>query len=112
MNIRHLASAYAFALACAALPQQAVAQAAYPSKNINYIIPFAAGGESDVVARLQQELFQRKFAPHNMVVINRPGAGGALAWSTLNRENPDGHTVMGANMPHLVLQPLEAGTPY
>jgi tripartite-type tricarboxylate transporter receptor subunit TctC len=86
--------------------------APYPTKNINYIIPFAAGGESDVVARMQGALFQRKFPPHNMIVINRPGAGGALAWSSLNREPADGHTVMGANMPHLVLQPLEAGTPY
>ena len=88
------------------------AQAAYPSKNINYIIPFVAGGESDIVARWQQELFQRKFAPHTMIVINRPGAGGALAWSTLNRESPDGYTVMGVNMPHLVLQPLDPANPY
>ena len=88
------------------------AQTSYPSKNINYIIPFAAGGESDVVARMQGALFQKKFPPHNMIVINRPGAGGALAWSSLNREPADGHTVMGANMPHLVLQPLESGNPY
>ena len=88
------------------------AQPAYPSKNINYIIPFVAGGESDVVARWQSELFGRKFSPHAMIVINRAGAGGALAWSTLNRENADGHAVMGANMPHLVLQPLDPGNPY
>ena len=107
-------AAYAMAvlLPCLAQPFAALAQPAYPSKNINYIIPFVAGGESDVVARWQQDLFQRKFAPHTMVVINRAGAGGALAWSTLNRENPDGHVVMGANMPHLVLQPLEANNPY
>ena len=111
MNRRQLLLAAAAAPACAIAPR-AMAQAAYPSKNINYIIPFVAGGESDIVARWQQDLFQRKFAPHTMVVINRAGAGGALAWSTLNRESPDGHTVMGANMPHLVLQPLEATTPY
>jgi tripartite-type tricarboxylate transporter receptor subunit TctC len=87
-------------------------QPAYPSKSINYIIPFAAGGESDVVARMQGGLFQRKFPPHNMVVINRAGAGGGLAWGSLNREPADGYTVMGANMPHLVLQPLEPGSPY
>jgi tripartite-type tricarboxylate transporter receptor subunit TctC len=95
-----------------ALTRAQATLAPYPSKNINYIIPFAAGGESDVVARMQGALFQRKFAPHNMIVINRPGAGGALAWSSLNREPADGHTVMGANMPHLVLQPLESGNPY
>lgn len=111
MNRRKLLIAAAAAPAAGALPR-AFAQATYPSKNINYIIPFAAGGESDVVARWQQDLFQRRFAPHTMVVVNRAGAGGALAWSTLNREPPDGHTVMGANMPHLVLQPLEANNPY
>ncbi len=111
MNRRKLLLAAAAAPAAASMPR-AFAQAPYPSKNINYIIPFVPGGESDVVARWQQELFQRKFAPHQMIVINRAGAGGALAWSTLNREAPDGHVVMGANMPHLVLQPLEADTPY
>ena len=111
MHRRTLLLAAAAAPAGAIAPR-ATAQAAYPSKNISYIIPFVAGGESDIVARWQQDLFQRKFAPHTMVVINRAGAGGALAWSTLNRESPDGHTVMGANMPHLVLQPLEASNPY
>ena len=111
MNRRKLLLAAAAAPAGAVMPR-AFAQAAFPSKNINYIIPFVPGGESDVVARWQQELFGRKFAPHQMIVINRAGAGGGLAWSTLNREAPDGHVVMGANMPHLVLQPLEPDTPY
>ena len=111
MNRRKLLIAAAAAPA-GAIMLRAFAQTAYPTKNINYIIPFVAGGESDIVARWQQELFQRKFAPHTMIVINRAGAGGALAWSTLNRETPDGHVVMGANMPHLVLQPLEPDSPY
>ena len=111
MKRRQLLAAIA-ASAGSGLAPMARAQGAYPTKNINYIIPFVAGGESDVVARWQSELFQRKHSPHTMIVINRAGAGGALAWSTLNREAPDGHTVMGANMPHLVLQPLEAGNPY
>lgn len=112
MKRRQLLTAAVAASSASAFSPLARAQAAYPSKNINYIIPFVAGGESDVVARWQSELFQRKYSPHTMVVINRAGAGGALAWSTLNREAADGHVVMGANMPHLVLQPLEAGNPY
>jgi tripartite-type tricarboxylate transporter receptor subunit TctC len=88
------------------------AQSAYPNKNINYIIPFVPGGESDVVARWQQDLFQKQHAPYQIIVLNRPGAGGALAWSQLNRETPDGHTVTGVNLPHLVLQPLEGNVQY
>ncbi len=112
MKRRQLLAAAVAASSASAISPLARAQAAYPSKSINYIIPFVAGGESDVVARWQSELFQRRFSPHTMIVINRAGAGGALAWSTLNREAPDGHVVMGANMPHLVLQPLDPANPY
>ena len=84
---------------------------AYPDKPVQYIIPFAPGGESDVAARLQAQVFSTKFK-QEMVVVNKAGAGGALAWSQLNTMPGDGHTVMGVNLPHIVLQPLEAGTQF
>lgn len=87
------------------------ASAAYPEKPVQYIIPFNAGGESDVAARLQAPLFKAKFG-QDMIVINKPGAGGALAWSQLNGYAGDGYTIMGTNVPHIILQPLEASTPY
>src|SRR5947208_17193103 len=79
---------------------------AYPDKPVQYIIPFAPGGESDFTARLQAQVFQAKYR-QNMVVLNRPGAGGALIWGTLNAMAPDGYIVAGVNLPHIVLQPLE-----
>jgi tripartite-type tricarboxylate transporter receptor subunit TctC len=101
------------ALPGSSLIGNAMAQtAAYPSKPITYIIPFVPGGESDAVARWQQELFGRKYAPHQMIIVNRAGAGGAVAWASLNREAADGHTVMGANLPHNILQPLEGNMGY
>ena len=84
----------------------ATASAAYPDKPVQYIIPFAAAGESDVAARLQAQVFQAKYGKE-MIVINKPGAGGALAWSQMNSMPGDGHTVIGVNLPHIVLQPLE-----
>jgi putative tricarboxylic transport membrane protein len=84
---------------------------AYPDKPVQYIIPFAPGGESDVAARLQAQVFSAKFK-HEMIVINKAGAGGALAWSQMNNMPGDGHTIVGVNLPHIVLQPLEAGTQY
>ena len=48
--------------------------ASYPEKNIQYIIPFVPGGESDVMARWQQTIFRLKYK-HEMVVVNKPGAG-------------------------------------
>ena len=47
-----------------------------------------------------------------MVIESKPGAGGALAWSQLNTYPGDGYTVMGTNLPHIVLQPLEGNVQY
>jgi tripartite-type tricarboxylate transporter receptor subunit TctC len=85
--------------------------AAYPDKPVQYIIPFAAGGESDIAARLQAQAFQIKYK-QEMIVINKPGAGGALAWSQMNNMPGDGHTIVGVNLPHIVLQPLEPETQF
>jgi tripartite-type tricarboxylate transporter receptor subunit TctC len=95
------------AAATLALP----ARAAYPEKPVRYIIAFAPGGESDIVARLQQEVWRKKFS-QELVIESKPGAGGALAWSQLNTLPGDGYTVMGTNLPHIVLQPLEGNVQY
>ena len=100
---RNLAGVLALALASVA--------AAYPDKPVQYIIPFAAGGESDIAARLQAQAFQIKYK-QEMVVVNKPGAGGALAWSQMNNMPGDGHTIVGVNLPHIVLQPLEPETQF
>lgn len=85
--------------------------AKYPEKAVTTIIPFPAGGESDVAARQHAKLFKEKFG-QEMVVINKPGAGGALGWSQLNSLPGDGYTVMGVNVPHVILQPLDPNTQY
>ncbi len=83
--------------------------AAYPDKPVQYIIPFAPAGESDIAARLQAQVFQAKYK-QEMIVINKPGAGGGLVWSQMNSMPGDGHTIVGVNLPHIVLQPLEPDT--
>lgn len=87
------------------------ARAAYPEKPLRYYIPFSPGGESDIAARLQQPFFKAKFGTE-LVVESKVGAGGALAWSQLNTFPGDGYTIMGSNLPHLVLQPLEGNVQY
>src|ERR1700682_4224542 len=94
-----------------AAPMAWPARAAYPEKPVHYIIAFAPGGESDIAARFQQAVWRKKFG-QELVVDSKPGAGGALAWSQLNSFPGDGYTIMGTNMPHLVLQPLEGNVQY
>ena len=87
------------------------AAGAFPDKPIQYIIPFAPGGESDLTARLQAEVFAKKYK-QQMIVLNRPGAGGGLIWGQLNSMPADGYTISGINLPHIVLQPLEGNVQY
>ena len=85
--------------------------AAFPDKPIQYIIPFAPGGESDITARMQAQVFAAKYR-QQMIVLNRPGAGGGLIWGQLNTMPADGYTISGVNLPHIVLQPLEGNVQY
>ncbi|MEP7184110.1 MAG: tripartite tricarboxylate transporter substrate binding protein [Betaproteobacteria bacterium] len=94
-----------------ALAWATVAQGAYPDKPVQYLIPFPAGGESDIAARLQQPVFKAKFG-QDMVVVNRAGAGGGLVWAQLNSLPNDGYTIAGINLPHIVLQPLDGEVQY
>ncbi|WP_299357939.1 tripartite tricarboxylate transporter substrate binding protein [uncultured Paracoccus sp.] len=83
----------------------ASAALAYPDGPVNYIIPFNAGGESDITARYQQPYF-KELTGQDMIVQYLPGAGGAQAWSGLNGYPGDGMTIMGTNLPHIILQPM------
>lgn len=83
----------------------------FPSKPINYILAFNAGGESDISARFQQ-MFFKKVAGVDVVIQYMAGAGGAQAWSQLNSMPGDGYTVMGINLPHTVLQPMQKNVGY
>lgn len=90
--------------AAMATPGLLRAKGSFPARQVNYVIPFAPGGESDVTARMQQAHFE-KIAGQQLIIQNKPGAGGATAWAQLNGYEPDGHTVMGTIVPHTILQP-------
>ena len=83
----------------------------YPEKTVSYIIPFGPGGESDISARLQEPVF-KKLTGQSLAIQYKPGAGGAASWSQLNSMTGDGYTVMGTNLPHIVLQPLQKDVGY
>lgn len=93
---RHVAGTrlgLALLFACAASP--AFAQA-YPTRPVTLIVPFAAGGTSDVIARLAAE-YMRAELGQNIVNENTAGAGGSTALTRAARANPDGYTIAIGN---------------
>jgi tripartite-type tricarboxylate transporter receptor subunit TctC len=96
---------YALFAALVSMAAPLSAQKDFPKGPINYIIPFNAGGQSDVEARLQQPYLE-KILGVPIVVTYISGAGGALAWTKFVQAKPDGYSVCGINIPHIILQPL------
>jgi tripartite-type tricarboxylate transporter receptor subunit TctC len=87
-----------FALA-AALPAPALAQSGYPTRPVRLVVPFPAGGGTDIVARIYaQKMTELLGQP--MVVENRGGAGGNLGIENIVRSAPDGYSlVLSSNGP-------------
>lgn len=100
-------------LASAALPLAgAQAQAAYPAKPIRLIVPFPPGGGTDMIARtVTQKLTDLN--KWNVVVDNRPGAGGNLGVDAASKAAPDGYTLVMGQTSNLAINPaLYAKLPY
>lgn len=94
-------------LAAAMVAVAGPVEAQYPQQPITYIIAFDPGGESDVTARFQQPHLEELLGV-DVTVTHRPGGGGAVAWSEFQRSaEPDGYTIIGINIPHIVAQPIQ-----
>jgi tripartite-type tricarboxylate transporter receptor subunit TctC len=85
----------------------------YPTKPIQIIVPFAAGGSSDLTARTVEK-FWTKYSPQPWLIVNKPGAGGVMGEEYVVRSKPDGYTIyvgQGSGhdvvMPHLQKMPFD-----
>ena len=83
---------------------------AYPSKPIRLVVTFPPGGAPDILARLFAEKAQ---LGHNVVIDNKPGAGGNIGAADVAKSTPDGHTlVMGTVGTHSINGSLYSKMPY
>ena len=106
-----LAAAVAALAAGAALPA-AVRAAAYPDRPVTLVVPFPAGGSTDLVARVVAERMTRALG-QQVVVENKGGAGGNLGSAQVAKADPDGYTIlMGTVATHALNPALYARMPY
>lgn len=85
--------------------------ATYPAKPVRLIIPFAAGGPADVIARVYAEKLNRLWA-QPVIPDNRPGAGGNIASELTAKAPPDGYTLLIAANSHVTNGALYSGLRY
>jgi tripartite-type tricarboxylate transporter receptor subunit TctC len=107
------------ALAVTAVTWQASRAADYPERTIKIVVPFPAGGPTDVAARLIAQSLATKFGT-GVVVENRPGAGGRIGAKVVATATPDGYTLLlggtnvnaiGAVYSHLSFDPVKSFAP-
>ena len=89
---------------------QAQAQG-WPSRTVRIVVPYAAGGNSDVMARVVAQRLTEAFG-QSFIVENRVGANGTMAADTVIRSGPDGHTLLWAVTPPMTIAPAMAKLNY
>jgi tripartite-type tricarboxylate transporter receptor subunit TctC len=82
----------------------------YPSKPIKFLVPFAAGGPADTMARLTAQVLSEGIG-QSIVIDNRPGAGGIIGARAAAAADPDGYTLMYGNTASLVVGPAVYANP-
>jgi tripartite-type tricarboxylate transporter receptor subunit TctC len=86
------------------------AVAEWPDRPVRVVVPFAAGGAADVIARMFSENLGVVFS-QQFIVENRAGAGGIVGAQTVARADPDGYTLIAAGMSSHVLAPAVSKNP-
>ncbi len=88
------------------------AYAAYPERNIEFIVPYAPGGTTDLIARIVATKLTDVLG-QSVVVVNKPGAGGAVGSAYAARQKPDGYTlVMAVESSHAVNPSVQSKPQY
>jgi len=95
--MRWLTAALAATLAAVLATLAGPALAAYPERPVTVVVPFAAGGATDVIARIYADHMSRTLG-QQLVIENVTGAGGTIAATRVARASPDGYTLLMGNL--------------
>jgi tripartite-type tricarboxylate transporter receptor subunit TctC len=95
----------------AAAGANAGAQTAYPSKNIQMIVPYTAGGSIDLLSRTIAQRLGEAWG-RSIVVENRPGASGMIGTELVTKAEPDGHTLLGHTSSYPATAAVRAKLPF
>jgi len=98
------------ALGCLVAAGSAIAQP-YPSKPIRMVIPFGAGGSTDVLVRIVATRMPQALG-QQVVIDNRTGAGGMIGTDLVAKANSDGYTLLGTGSPHAIFPNLYKNVPF
>ncbi|HKA80345.1 MAG TPA: tripartite tricarboxylate transporter substrate binding protein [Xanthobacteraceae bacterium] len=117
MALRYIAptrilGAIATFLALAVSVAAAQAPADVPSRPVKLVVPFAAGGPTDVVARILADLLSARWNGQSVVIENRPGAGTIVATAAVAKAPPDGTTMLVATNSLLINPAIGQKLPY
>jgi tripartite-type tricarboxylate transporter receptor subunit TctC len=107
----HRVALVTIALAIAGCADTALAQEKWPSKPIRMIVPFTPGAASDVLGRIVGQRLSEIYG-QQVVIDNRPGAGGLIGSELIRQAAPDGYTLAMVGQPHLSNALLREDKPY
>jgi tripartite-type tricarboxylate transporter receptor subunit TctC len=99
-----------FAVATMTLATASQAQE-WPQRPVRILVPYAAGGNSDSMARLAAQRLSEAFG-QQFVIENRIGGNGGIAGEAVARATPDGYTLLWAVQPPLTISPAMTKVPY
>ena len=112
MRIAGIFAFAAVAVVLASPAAQAQSTADFPSGPVKLLVPFAAGGPTDVVARILGEQLSARWGGKTVVIENRPGAGTIVATAAVAKSVPDGHSLLVATNSLLINPAIAKSLPY
>src|SRR4029450_13709325 len=92
-----IAWVFTVSLAIAATPSWAQQ---YPTRPVQLMVAFPAGGGTDVAARIVAAIAEKHLG-HQIMILNKGGAGGQVGWTEMSRQKPDGYYLGFINLPAL-----------